>query len=364
MTGRQRLVAVMNGEPVDRLAWTVLVDDNTLSALPDRAVAHSGIEFARHLGCDILQLEGWGTPHSFRSPALEWGADATETRYTDGGDEIRDLRGPRGTLRSVCRRGHPVRYPVETLSDVRAYTALWESARYVPRDDRSATDAVDRMVGDDGLVMRFWGPSTIPRLLQYDIGVAPFYYLLQDHRRDMERLIATMHERELEAFKILAGGPCAVVALVENTSTAYISPDVYRRYNGPHVRDFVEAVHAAGKTAIVHMCGHIKGLLPLIGHTGLDGIHALTPPPTGDTPWEMALDALGAGTVIVGLLDPSVFVQGPVEAIGGALERLYSPRLRASSVILCLAADGLTVSVDRFEAVARWMAAHADTPAG
>jgi len=54
------------------------------------------------------------------------------------------------------------------------------------------------------------------------------------------------------------------MVLVENTSTMMISPDIYSRFSVDHVKDFVDIMHENGKRAIVHMCGQIKDLLPLI----------------------------------------------------------------------------------------------------
>jgi len=70
-----------------------------------------------------------------------------------------------------------------------------------------------------------------------------------------------IHEEELKALDILAKGPCDVVILCENTSTFYIGPDVYRQYSHRHVKNFVDIIHAAGKTAIIHMCEYVKNLL-------------------------------------------------------------------------------------------------------
>ena len=63
--------------------------------------------------------------------------------------------------------------------------------------------------------------------------------------------------------------------------------------------------------------------------------------------------------MIVGLLDPSVFAMGPVSDIPLALEQLYTPRVRTAPCVLCLAADGIAVPVERFEAVGRWMSEQA-----
>jgi len=358
MTGRERLKAILHKQLSDRLSWAALVDDNTLSRLPHSLSGMSALDFCRHVGSDLLLLNGWGTEYTFSSPSLVWSPDVTQRVRNDGPDRIVEWHTPNGMLTAVFRSGHPIHYPVGCIDDLRVFHAMWEGAHYARHDDRAAFESIDAAIGRDGVATRFWGPSTIPRLLEYDMGTENFYYLLHDHPEQMEALFSLMHERELTAFELLADGPCDVVILCENTSTYYISPEVYERYNGPHVRDFVETVHAAGKTAIIHMCGHVRGLLPLIGRTGLDGIHALTPPPTGDTPWELALDVLGEDLVIIGVLDPTVFVSGPVQEIGPALSMLFTPRIRQANCILTPAADGICVPLERFQAVGAWMEEH------
>ena len=355
MSGRERISAVLDKQPVDRLSWTTIVDGNTLSALPDGMQGMSGVDFCRYIGCDIFLLNGWGIKPNFSSPALVWPEYLTVSSRKDSGRTIRELRTPEGTLTAIYRGAHPIKPPVTSLEEVNLYREIWENTQFVERDDTQPYEEINSIIGEDGITTRFWGPSTIPRLLEYDIGMQNFYYLLFDHPREMEKLINTIHERELRAFEILAQGPCDTIILCENTSTFYISPEVYCKYNGPHVRDFVDIVHAAGKTAIIHMCGHVKNILDQIRDTGLDGIHALTPPPTGDTPWELALDVIGEDLIIIGVLDPSIFISGPVEEIAAALDSLYTPGLRRANFILCPAADGICVPIERFQAVANWM---------
>jgi uroporphyrinogen-III decarboxylase len=192
-----------------------------------------------------------------------------------------------------------------------------------------------------------------------DMGTQNFYFLLNDHPREMDSLIDLIHRRELDAFKCLAAGPWDSITLCENTSTYYISPAVYRRYNMPHQRDFVQLAHAAGKVALLHMCGHVRDILGDIRQTGCDGIHALTPPPTGNTPWADAWDALGEDFVIIGILDPSIFLLGPVADIAGALDRLMTPGIRRANFVLWAAADGIPVPRERFMAVAEWFGRNA-----
>jgi hypothetical protein len=355
MTGRERLTAILNKQPADRLSWTTLVDNATLSLLPEKLRGNGGIDFYRHLGCDMFLLNGWNTPHHFRSPELRWPQGVEERGWNEGDTRFHEWKTPRGALTAAYRRSHPVKYPVDSVEAVRIYRAMWEGAQFVKHDDTAILAAIDAAIGDDGVVTRFWGPSAIPRLLEVDMGAQNFYYLLFDHPEEMDALINAIHKREMEAFRHLAAGPWQSVTLVENTSTYYISPKVYEAYNMPHQRDFVEIVKKAGKAALLHMCGHVRDILPLIKETGCDGIHALTPPPTGNTPWEDALDVLGEDLIILGCLVPSVFIRGRIEDIGSALDRMISPRLRKANFVLAPFADGIPVEAERFYAVQRWM---------
>lgn len=358
MTGRERLTAVLNKRPKDRLAWTTLVDRATLSLLPEEQRAGGGIGFYKDLGCDIFLLNGWDTPHSFRSPEHRWAGDVESVTRREGPRWTVEWKTPGGTLTSVFEGAHPLKYPVDSLAAVRLYREMWEGASFAARDDSQALARLDEMIGEHGVVTRFWGPSAIPRLLETDMGTENFYYLLADHPGEMHALIEAIHRQELDAFRILADGPCDSVTLVENTSTFYISPDIYRRYNMPHQRDFVEAVKARGKTALLHMCGHVRGILDLIKETGCDGIHALTPPPTGNTPWEDALDVLGEDTIVFGCLDPTIFAAGEISRIPAALDALITPRLREANFVLNPMADGIPVDPARFRAVAEWVRAN------
>ena len=354
MTGRERMNAVLRRQPTDRLPWTTLVDNATLSHAPESLRGGGGIDLYRHIGCDIFLLNGWNTPHHFRSPELVWPEGTRQVVRDESGKRITEWITPYGTLTGVTDRGHPVKYPVDDLASLRVYRRMWEGATYTGHDDTDVLRDIDSLIGDDGVVTRFWGPSTIPRLLEQDMGVETFYYLLADHPAEVAGLIETIHECELGAFRLLAKGPCDSVTLVENTSTFYISPDVYERYNMPHQREFVDIVKASGKTAILHMCGHVRGLLHLIRETGCDGVHALTPSPTGDAPWELALDVLGEETIIFAALDPTIFVSGEIEAIGPTLDQLITPRLREANFVLGPFADGIPVELERFMAVGRW----------
>jgi len=355
MTGRERLNAVLHKQPTDRLPWTTLVDDATLNGFPEELRGNGGIDFYHYISCDIFLLNGWNTPYHLRNPELKWPDSVVISTHDENGKIVTEWQTPKGTLTSIRYRNHPVKYPVDTLEAVTIYHEMWEEVTFVWHDDRETLQTIDTLIGNGGVVTRFWGPSAIPLLLEEDMGTENFYFLLADHPDEMDTLIRTIHSKHLQAFEHLANGPWDSVTLIENTSTFYISPDIYKRYNMPHQRDFVETVKRKGKPAILHMCGHVLDLLDMIKETGCDGIHALTPAPTGNTPWEKTLDVLGDDLIIIGALDPSIFVSGPVEGIGPALDKVITPRLRNGNFVLSPMADGVPVDLERFEAIKHWI---------
>lgn len=355
MDGRERICAILSKKPMDRLCWSALVDDMTLSNLPGEFQGFTPLDFYRQIGCDVFLLNCWGMSYDFCSPQLIWPDYVKEHVRIEDDETFYEYNVDGNKLTRVLKHGHPAKFPVTSTNELKLYCHMWEEARFVSKDEGSVYTKINAEIGNAGITTRFWGPSTVPLLLEEIIGAQNFYYMLTDHRQEIESLMETIHNKHLQAFEILAKGPCETVILCENTSTYYISPDTYQKYNRPHVKNFIDIMHANGKKAIIHMCGHIKNLLPLMQGLDMDGIHALTPPPTGDTPWELALDILGEDLIIIGVLDPTILILGPIEKISGALDELYTPRLRHANFILLTAADGIVVPLERFLAVAQWM---------
>ena len=77
--------------------------------------------------------------------------------------------------------------------------------------------------------------------------------------------------------------PVDMLYLTENTSTTLISPAQYRRYCLPQVRAYGEVVASYGRLLALHMCGHLKLLLPTLAELPAQAFEAFTSPPVGNT---------------------------------------------------------------------------------
>jgi hypothetical protein len=363
MSGRQRILNLINGLPPQGLSWNALVDFTSLSAMPEEVQAGTVVDFCRRLSCDVIQLGDFsmpeamwvGEPYQVFTPGV-----TTSERIEPDGTLVRLTCTPWGEMTATFRNNHPVKYPVTNLEEIRILRNAWHATTY----GEAASGWLDRYqamenhIGPDGIYTHFLWPSPVQRLIEYELGLENFYYLLHDQPGEIEGLMAVIQERWIESVELVCRhSPAEVIISAENTSTTLISPSIYRRYSLPHLQEFVETVHRYGKKAVLHMCGWICQLLPDIQQTGLDGIHALTPPTIGDTPFELAMDILGEGVTLMGILDGTVFhsQQATRQDIWDLLDRIYTPRLRQGNFLLIVAADGLPTPLWKFEAVQEWM---------
>jgi hypothetical protein len=362
-TGRERLHRILNRQATDRLSWTTLVDPITRSAMPEEAQRLSPIEFYRAIGCDILQFGNYGLGEDLAvlPPSRLVGPEVTcEINRGADGLETRRRISPWGTLTTVIKYNHPLAYPVKSLEDMRILRAIWEASDFVEQTGMEETLVrLERQIGEHGMYVPTLDPSPVQDLLENEMGAAVFYYLLNDHRREVEELLAIMHAKRLKEYEILARrSPAEVVIPVENTSSTLISPRLYRTYSLPQIRDYVDILHRYGKKAVLHMCGHLKALLPVLRETGLDGINAVTPPPVGTTFYEDVLDSYGEDFVLFGaVLNPALLHKPGLnpDELSAFLDRLYTPRLRQAHMVLWVTADGLPTPLEKFSTIARWM---------
>jgi len=365
VTGRERLTNIINRKPVDRLCWSTLICQKTRLNMPEQVRAMPSFDFYRHIGSDHFT---YGSPCAspldpvYQKPVRRIAPGITEKWEPDADNGGRHtIESPFGTLTMAVRNSHPIEYRIKTVGDLRTFNKICQATHYEPVEDDTldSWNRLDAALGDLGIYCEFNGTSPLQNLIQFDMGLETFYGLLQDHEREMEELFDILHEKQKQMYEIYCRlSPAGVIMPVENTSTMLISPALYRKYTVPHLRDYAEIIHRHGKKMVLHMCGHLKGLLPYFRETGLDGINALTPPPIGDTPYELALDVLGDDFVLLGVSFNGAVFQSPfstVSDIHRELDRVYTPRVRKANLVLSLFADGIPTDLWRFMAVRDWM---------
>lgn len=310
MKSRQRLLAALRHEPVDRVPWTALITDYYLQSLPESLGLLTPNDILKYVGADILDI-GW-------SGLLETGRSALKTR-TPGVEIIKDRRGdiinttlvtPIGSVseqhreESIAATSFRTRFFIQNAKDCEIMRYMYEHRIYEP--DYAPLQRQLDALGDDG-VFAYWAPrSPLQMLLEELAGLETTVFLLADHLEVTENLLTAIHEANKVAYRLLAESPAEFIVSVEDTSTTMISPRLFEEYVMPFLNDYSAILHSRGKIHGAHMCGHLSALLGLINQLDLDGIESLTPFPTGDTDLAHAKAVLEDKFIIGGLDAPSV----------------------------------------------------------
>lgn len=197
---------------------------------------------------------------------------------------------PVGSLEMVyeydetTRSYHPVKHPVRTVEDVKIMTAFCEDESMVLDEEKlEKANCLFRNEGENVFFGSSNGTSPLMDWIEHLAGIEMGHYLLQDAQEEVEALFAVMHRNLTRICELQAEhNPADVSYMVENTSTTLISPDQYRRYCVPHIRDYAAAAKREGKRMVLHMCGHLKALLPDLSELDVRAFEAFTSPTLGD----------------------------------------------------------------------------------
>lgn len=306
MTSRERMTAALQGSECDHLPWAPELNAAFVQRVlwgeniePERRY----VEACKRIGADCLLAA---------SPVTEVMNKVETETVTDGNSTIRIWRTPSGELRSreekrnAAETTFEVEHKIKTAEDLAAYRFVVEHTEVVASEPGTVERTI-KLLGEDGIIS-LTGPATpIMHLLMTDLRAPTMHYLLADHEAEVADLFKVMHERNVRAYRIIADAPGQVVRPFEDTSTSLLSPGMFRRHCQPYLREYAEIVQAKGKLFVPHLCGLLRKLLADLRETGLNGIEAVTPPETGDTPLSLAREALGEKLVLVGGIDPTWF---------------------------------------------------------
>jgi uroporphyrinogen decarboxylase len=83
----------------------------------------------------------------------------------------------------------------------------------------------------------------------------------------------------------------------------FISPEFYREFELPFIKQLAESIKMKGKFVYLHTCGHINDRLHIMLESGISGLECLDPPPIGNVDLEEAFKKVGDSLFIKGNID-------------------------------------------------------------
>ncbi len=292
MTPRQRLMATLRGERVDRPAVCFYelngLDQRSDSADPWHIYADPSwaplLELTRER-TDRIVMRGVGCAGDGAMPGLE-----RRTWVEDGSrhETVRLIAAGR-VLTARSRRDRDVdtvwqtEHLLKDAEDLAAYLTLPPLSPPGNPDPQSVLKA-EAAIGESGIVMIDTPDPLCQAAALFDMGTFTVLASTEPElfTRLLDRFAAALLPRTAAIARALPGRLWRIYG-PEYAVAPYLHPRWFRRYVVPYDRQMIEAIHAGGGFARIHAHGRVGQVLPDIVAMGADAIDPLEPPPQGDS---------------------------------------------------------------------------------
>ena len=282
MTSRERILASVRGEEVDRFPVWLKMDNGTWQGQqPEPYRSMSSRELLTACGCDLMDWAGTGADQ--KNPHVTYHQERSNGTATD------IFETPDGVLTKKygvdpVNGWHPTKYMVETADGLAAVRWLYRDTTYELDGDVEPSRVKQAQCEADGvLTSTSLAPTPLMNMIEDIAGPENANYLAVDEPELFDEVIEMMHADYLRHLDVYLPVQVADTCwLTENTSTTLISPAQFHDYCGPHLREYGQRILDVGIIPVHHMCGTLKDLLEDIDALPALVNEAYTTDPLGD----------------------------------------------------------------------------------
>ena len=314
MRSRERLLAAIKGQPIDRVPWSPFLAyywDN----LPAESRKMGQFAYLKQMGADPL-LRGF---HHL----VKYAYNNCEIReQIRGKEKIVVFDTPVGQLTEryvYSPAGNTwflADHPVKTAEDFKTLQYIYEHMAMEPDFDQYMGDR--KLCGEDALILPTIGVASktaFQSMVEHWVGTEQLAYSLADEPEVVEECLAVMQGKDEENVKLSIQSGADGYIFWEDSSTTNISPSMFEAYTAPEINRWGNLVHGQGGLLIHHACGLLSKLLPAMAKTNIDAIESITPPPTGNISLQEAAALLPEHIALIGGLDPVRLLKGTLEEV-------------------------------------------------
>jgi len=326
MTSRERLMATLRGEPVDRPAVNFYeiggfkVDPSD----PDEFNVYNDPSWQPLLQLaeeqtDLIRMRSSVRPRSHevemsldRARAANCRDEFFQTeKYMEDGCRFRRVRLKVGdrTMTSLTRRSPEVdtvwtiEHLLKSVDDLKAYLQLPDEA-FTEQVSVANLVEEDKKLGDRGIVM----VDT-----EDPICAAAYLFSMEDFtvvalteqklfHRLLEKLSGHIYTRTEETAKAFGGHLWRIYG-PEYATEPYLPPHLFKEYVVRYTGPMVETIGKYGGFARIHCHGRIRAVLDYIIEMGAAAIDPIEPPPHGDVELEYVRREYGRELVLFGNIE-------------------------------------------------------------
>ncbi|MBI3945036.1 MAG: hypothetical protein HY321_03895 [Armatimonadetes bacterium] len=288
MTSRERLLAAIRGEPVDRVP---VAPFGLGRVAPDS-------DIGREL---IAKTDPFLTIGAGADPFLGSGVPITTT--TEGGTTTTVIHTPKGDLVRRHRRTAvttaQVEFPLKCPADAEKLLSLPYSP---PAINLEPYRQWRERIGEEGLVMGDVGDAVCLPATWFS---PEDFCLAWADAPDVLRALCAVASQRLLGYvgRLLAEGVDAFRIVGGEYASVQLGPRGFRELVTPFDTELVALMHRHGAIVHYHNHGHMGDCLDLLADLGMDALDPLEAPPWGDTDLRAAMARIGDRVCLVGNLD-------------------------------------------------------------
>lgn len=318
MKRRQRLMATLRGEPVDRppVCFYELngLDEDIHDPDPFNIYTHPSwhplIKLTREK-TDRIVMRPVSLTDAPPDPVTA--LTDVETVYDDQNSRLQTYTLHTGgrILTSRTRRDPDVNtvwtteHLLKDLDDLKAYLDL-PRPEFGGVPETTGVLAAEATLGDSGIVLI---DTPDPLCLAAQLFHLADYTVIafrepQLFRRLLDRFAALLLPKTEAVAKALPGRLWRIFG-PEYASPPYLPPHLFREYVVPYVTEMVTSIQRYGGFARIHCHGRIRAILDDIATTGCMALDPIEPPPQGDVELRYVRERYGQQMVLFGNLEAS-----------------------------------------------------------
>jgi len=325
MTGRERILATLNREPVDCIAYDLGGTDcssvhvvtyrklRALLGLPEKnircgcliqlvAETDRDVQDALEVDAEALffgsrETKLWRTPFGLE---LVVPARFAVEDLPDGSSVVHNAEGV-VTYRRARNAYYfdPAAAPlakVTSAAELDAFDALFErwdySAVYDEPIDVLAARAKKQYQSTTRAVVALWRCHYL-QAGQLMRGFEQFFVDLAENQDLVDAILAKLHRAymtRLDAFLQALGPWIDIVFLTDDLGTqqtGLISLNMYRTMIFPYIAELVAKIKAAGKKVVMHSCGAVAEFIPSLIEMGVDALNPVQVSARGMNPRDL-----------------------------------------------------------------------------
>ncbi len=322
LTRRERLIATLRGEPVDRPAvnFYEIGGFKVNVADPDPYNVYSAPDWQPLLELaeqrtDIIRMMSAVRARSF-DPTESCGGETRREFFTEETWEEGHFRLTRTTvvisghrMTQVTRRDRDLdtiwttEHLLKNTDDLRAYLQIPDDA-FLESIDVAPLEAEEVELGDKGIVMvdtedPLCAAATLFSMEDYTIIALTEPALFH---RLLEKLARPIHTRTEQVSRLLPGRLWRIYG-PEYATPPYLPPRLFEEYVVRYVGPMVQTIQAHGGYARIHSHGRLRDVLSHIATMAPDALDPIEPPPQGDVPLSYVRERYGQQLVLFGNIE-------------------------------------------------------------